>query len=101
VVLEMGEPETGIVHVRIYDREYALRTSGDTERLEELCRLLDERMREVAEASGAVDTLKAAILTALNLADELLRAREALQKMDEALSRRSRECVSILDRFLG
>jgi cell division protein ZapA len=97
----MGDSESGIVHVRIYDREYALRTSGDTGRLEELCRMLDERMREVAEASGAVDTLKAAILTALNLADELARAREALQSMDEALSRRSKECVSILDRFLG
>ncbi len=96
----MGEPEFGIVHVRIYDREYALRTSGDPERLQELCRLIDERMHEAADASGAVDTLKAAILTALTLADELLRAREELQKMDESLSRRSKECVSILDRFL-
>ncbi len=96
----MKEPELEIVHVRIYDREYALRTSGDPERLQELCRLLDERMHEVADASGAVDTLKAAVLTALNLTDELLRAREELRKMDDALSRRSKECVSMLDRFL-
>ena len=96
----MKEPELGIVHVRIYDREYALRTSGDPDHLQELCRLLDERMHEVADSSGAVDTLKAAILTALNLADELLRAREELKKMDDALSKRSKECVSMLDRFL-
>ncbi len=96
----MKEPELGTVHVRIYDREYALRTSGDPEHLQELCRLLDERMHEVARASGAVDTLKAAVLTALNLVDELLRAREELKKMDDALSRRSKECVSMLDSFL-
>lgn len=96
----MRESELEIVHVRIYDREYALRTSGDPERLLELCRLLDERMHAVADGSGAVDTLKAAILAALNLADELLRAREELKKMDEALSRRSKECVSMIDRFL-
>ena len=96
----MSETDLEIVHVQIYDREYALRTSGDPERLQELCRLLDERMHEVADAAGAVDTLKAAILTALNLAEELLRAREELKKMDEALSRRSKECVTILDRFL-
>ena len=96
----MKEPELGTVHVRIYDREYALRTSGDPDRLQELCRIVDERMREVAEASGAVDTHKAAILTALNLADELLRARDELKKMDDALSRRSKECVSMIDRFL-
>lgn len=97
----MSEPESGIVHVKIYDREYALRTSGDAEQLQELCRIVDARMHEAARSLGAVDTLKAAVLCALTLAAELARAREELQKMDEALSRRSKECVTILDRFLA
>jgi cell division protein ZapA len=96
----MSDPRSETVTVRIYDREYTLRTSDNASNLLELCRELDRRMRECAQASGSVDTLKVAILTALGLTDELERAREALQKMDDAVSRRSIECVSMLDRFL-
>ncbi len=96
----MSEPQSESVRVRIYDREYTLRTSGDPDQLQSLCLLLDRRMREVVESTGAVDTLKVAILAALSLADELQTAREELQRLDESLSRRSLECVSLLERFL-
>ena len=96
----MTKPNAGAVNVKIYDREYALRTSGDAERLLLLCDYLNQKMREVAESSGSVDTLKVAILTALSVTDELFRLQEEFQKVDEVISRRSLECVSILDRFL-
>jgi cell division protein ZapA len=95
----VSDSHTAVV-VKIYDREYALRTSGDAEKLRSLCKVLDKRMREMAAASGSVDTLKVAVLAALSFADELSRAREELQKMDDTVSRRSLACVSILDRFL-
>jgi cell division protein ZapA len=88
------------VSVKIYDREYTLRTSGDAERLRSLCSCLDKRMRELAASSGSVDTLRVAVLAALSLTDDLYRARETLQSMDEAVGRRSLACVSMLDRFL-
>lgn len=97
----MKDPFRGVVHVRIYDREFAIRTTGDVEELRALCATLDERMRQVADSSGAVDTLKLAILTALSLADEVQRLKEQLKKMDESLSKRSLECVTLLDRFLA
>ena len=78
----MGDGRHEIVNVKIYDREYALRTSDDPRRLLELCRELDSRMRETAKHSGSVDTLKVAILSAIALADEMARYREALRKMD-------------------
>ncbi len=96
----MGEALADSVRVKIYDREYVLRTSGDPEQLHRRCVLLDRRMREVAEATGAVDTLKVAVLAALSLLDDLHRATEEMQKLDETLGRRSLECVSLLDRFL-
>ncbi len=97
----MSDQQPGLVQVKIYDREYAFRTTGDAERLQKLCLDLDRRMREMAESTGTVDTLKAAILTALSLADDLDRVQEELRRIDEALSRRSLECVSMLDRFLS
>jgi cell division protein ZapA len=96
----MNEAQSGVVKVKIYDREYVLRTSGDAERLRTLCSCLDKRMREMAATSGSVDTLRVAVLAALSLADELGRARDTLQEMDDIVSRRSLACVSMLDRFL-
>jgi cell division protein ZapA len=95
---EQQEPSS--VRAKIYDREYALRTSGDPEQLRALCAGLDKRMREVAETTGAVDTLKVAVLAALSLADDLQRTREELKKFDESISRRSIACVSLLDRII-
>jgi len=92
------QQETSSVRTKIYDREYALRTSGDPEQLQSLCTSLDKRMREIAASTGAVDTLKVAILAALSLADDLQRTREEMQKLDDSVSRRSAACVSILDR---
>ena len=96
----MNESHSGVVRVKIYDREYTLRTTGEPERLHLLCQELDRKMREVAASSGSVDTLKVAILAGLSLAEELSRIREELQKMDESLSKRSQECASLLERAL-
>ena len=96
----MSHAKPGFVQVKIYDREYAIHTSGDTERLKQLCLELDRRMREATETSGVVDTMKVAILAALTLAEELARTREELRKMDDAVGTRSTAVASILDRFL-
>jgi cell division protein ZapA len=95
------QPESSSVRTKIYDREYALRTSGDPERLQILCAGLDKRMREIAASTGAVDTLKVAVLAALSLADDLQRAREELQRLDDSVGRRSIACVSMLDRLFS
>ena len=92
---------TNSVRVKIYDREYALRTDGDPERLNELCDALNERMRDIAITTGVVDTIKLAVLVALSLADDSRRAKEEMMKLDEAIGKRSTACISLLDRSLS
>jgi len=57
-------PEPISVRVKITIGNSHWRTTGDPERLQALCATLDKRMREVAASTGAVDTLKVAILAA-------------------------------------
>ncbi len=59
--------------VEIFGRRYELRASESSEHLQELASFVDRRMRELAEVSPHVDTAKLAVLTALNIADELFR----------------------------
>jgi cell division protein ZapA len=95
------QPEGSSVRVKIYDREYALRTTGDPARLKNLCAKLDTRMREIAASTGAVDSMKVAVLAALSLADDWQRTKDELNKLDESVRRRSLACISLLDRLFG
>lgn len=62
--------------VDIFGRRFELRAADSVERLQELARYVDGRMRELAEVSPRADTARLAVLTALNIADELFRERE-------------------------
>ncbi|MGC9159226.1 MAG: cell division protein ZapA [Terracidiphilus sp.] len=66
----------GYVTVQIYDQMYHL-SGHDPERIRALAALVDARMRAVSEQGRTVDSLRVAVLAALNLADELAQAREA------------------------
>ena len=89
--------------VTIFGRTYSLRGGGDPTYLGHLAKEVDRRMREVADATGTADTLKVAILAALNIADDNLRARQASPSaLDEAaVGRMTRLLEEILDETGG
>ena len=77
---EAAAREAGAAVVEIYDQIYQL-SGTDPEHIERLATLVDGKMRAVSAAGATVDSLRVAVLAALNFADELveLRARhEAL-----------------------
>ncbi len=64
------------VRVEIFDQAYNLRGS-DPEYILKLAEYVDSKMRAVAEQTNTIDTVRLAVLAALNIADEyhLLRKR--------------------------
>ena len=68
-------PQEAATPVTIYGRTYRLRGTGEAGYLEHLAVEVDRRMREVADATGTADTMKVAILAALNIMDDCLQAR--------------------------
>jgi len=73
--MDESSVSSGPTPVTIFGRTYYLRGEGDPGYLSELAAFVDARMRSVAEATGTADTLKVAILAALNVTDEYLRTR--------------------------
>jgi len=57
------------VRVEIFDQAYNLRGS-DPEYIRKLAEYVDGKMRAVAEQTHTVDTVRLAVLVALNIADE-------------------------------
>lgn len=71
---EMEARESGAVVVDIYDQVYQLRGS-DPEHIERLAAVVDAKMRAVSAQGHTVDSLRVAVLAALNIADELMALR--------------------------
>ena len=64
------------VSVRIRGQEFRIRSDDDEESLQRVAGYVDETMKTVEKRTGTVDSLDVALLTALNLARELVRIRE-------------------------
>ena len=89
------------IRVDIYDQQYTIRGDLDQEYIQELVKYLDGKMRTIAERTRTVDSLRVAILAALNIADEYQRLKaqhEATTKKVEAIVG---ECNETLDRVIS
>jgi cell division protein ZapA len=64
------------VQVEIFGQTYSVKHGGDAAYVQRLAAYVDEAMKEVSRTSGAVDSLRVAVLAALNLADECFSARQ-------------------------
>jgi cell division protein ZapA len=102
---EAAARAAGAAVVEIYDQIYQL-SGTDPEHIERLARLVDGKMRAVSASGATVDSLRVAVLAALNFADELveLRARyEALRGTtlaESAVQSRAGSLVHMLDAVL-
>jgi cell division protein ZapA len=75
------------VKIEIFDQFYNINTDQGPQYLQELGDYVDSRMRAVSAAARTVDSLKVAVLAALNIADELF----TLRKQQEGTGRPLRE----------
>jgi cell division protein ZapA len=66
---------TTSVSVDIYDQTYHLR-AHDPEYIQKLASTVDAKMRAVSANGNTVDSLRVAVLAALNIADELIRLQD-------------------------
>jgi cell division protein ZapA len=98
--------DANIVQVEIFGQTYNLRADGDPAYVQDLAAWVDGKMREVARETKAVDTVRVAILTALNIADEHHKSLPAAPSPSPAaaegdLGRRAQEWVRILDEAIA
>jgi len=82
--LEAAKSEQSYVTVEIYDQTYHL-SGPDNAQVQRLAARVDARMRAVASTGRTADSLRVAVLAALNLADELARAEDRLLKLEGSL----------------
>ena len=82
--LEVRRATTSI-SVEIYDQTYHLR-AHDPEYIQKLASTVDSKMRAVSASGNTVDSLRVAVLAALNIADELMRLQEHCRLLRGSMS---------------
>lgn len=107
---ELQSPESAsaeFVSVDIYDQTYHLR-GHDPEYIRQLAERVDSKMRAVAAHGKTVDSLRVAVLAALNIADELSTLRQKQEETDRdarnnqnAMRNRANSLNGLLDSVLG
>lgn len=80
-----NNPPDSSVTVEIYDQTYRLR-GQDPDYIHRLADIVDAKMRLVASQGKTVDSLRVAVLAALNIADEFARAEDRLQQLSGSLT---------------
>ena len=90
---------SGNVRVEIYDQTYHLRGS-DPEYIAELAQYVDTKMRLIAQQAATVDSLRVAVLAALNIADELHVLKRKYDSIDSDYSERAGQLAGALDAVL-
>jgi len=83
---------SGYVTVEIYDQAYHL-SGQDTAHIRQLAARVDAKMRAVAAQGRTVDSLRVAVLAALNLADELAQAGGAYARLGHERAANLRELL--------
>lgn len=88
------------IHVSIYDQSYRIAGELDEAYVHKLAQYVDEKMRAVAEATGTVDSMRVAVLAALNIADELHELREHEADTRARLHEHVARCVHLVEKAL-
>ena len=94
-------PGSSTVHVEIFGQTYTVKAGADPGYVEELAAHVDAQMREVGKTAGAVDSVRVAVLAALNIADECFRLRRQLGEADRKAAARAEGLVRELSAVLG
>jgi cell division protein ZapA len=87
------------VRVEIYDQAYNLRGS-DPQYIFKLAEFVDGKMRAVAEQTQTVDSLRLAVLAALNIADEYMVLKRKYETIASEYKQRADHLAGALDEVL-
>jgi cell division protein ZapA len=97
----VADTSARVVPVEILGQRYPIRSSLDETYVVELASYVDEKMRAAAEVSPSGDSIRLAVVAALNIADEFFRCRDTEHTWQDTVSDRLVRLEQLVDAALG
>lgn len=84
--------------MRLFGREYRIKGHGNRKYVENLADFINRTADEIQRNTNTVSTLDLAILTLLNVTDELFRTRQVKEETREELKEKTEKLIKAIDR---
>ena len=97
----MTETSGVVVTVEILGQRYPIRSSLDTSYVTELANFVDLKMQTTADRVTGGDSLRIAVIAALNIADEYFRYRQTKTAPGQAVEQLTLELEQLVDQALA
>lgn len=89
------------VEIKVFGQTYTVKTDAEEGHIQEVAKYVNEKIDEVLKKTRSVSTLNVAILTALNIADDLLKERENRMMILREIELRSKDLLEKIDIQIG
>ena len=90
-----------LVEIKVFGQTYTVKTDAEEGHIQEVARYVNEKMEEVLKKTRSVSTLNVAILTSLNIADDLLKEKEKRVILLKEITMKSKDLAEKIDLRLG
>ena len=95
------DKEQRYVEIKVFGQTYTVKTDEEEGYVQQVARYVNEKMEDVLKKTRSVSTLNVAILTALNIADDLLREKDKRMTLLREVETKSKNLVEEIDLKIG
>ena len=85
-----------VIRLEILGREYSLRSDEGEERVKRIGQYVNQKIQEITDHAKTVSTLNAAILAALNIANEYFELQEKQSALTRSVENKSGQLIELI-----
>ena len=95
----MGKERT--VEIKVFGQTYSVKTDAEEDHIHAVAKYVNDKIEEITKKTRTVSSLNVAILTALNIADDLLREKEIRMAILREVGVKSRDLADKISTEIG
>ena len=96
-----GMKKENLVEIKVFGQTFTVKTDSEEAHVQAVARYVNEKMDEILKKTRTVSSLNVAILTALNIADDLMREKERRIALLREIGMKSKDLVEKIDMKIG
>ena len=93
--------DSNLIPVEIFGETYKVRGDEDRGYITDLANYVDSKMKSITESSRSGDSLRVAVLAALNIADEYFKLQKKHEDSRVQVAEQANELTEVLEGVLG